>query len=180
MIIDETKRLNISLLERKDLEAARALHNEHSTLLQLHNPNHVTEQAQEKWFKSLCESQSSARYALYEKESQKFVGVFRSDRLDLRNGSVMIGLDIAIDQRGKGFSKEAYKWFLDYYFQHLRMHRVYLEVLESNEIAKSLYEKLGFSQEGILRDAVYRDGKYTASIVMSILSNEYLSIKGKK
>lgn len=177
MPIDETDRLNISLLERKDLEKARELHNEHSTLLHLHDATHVTEQRQENWFQSLGLSASSSRYALHCKSNGEFVGIFRSDRLDLKNGSVMIGLDITPSQRGKGFSKEIYRWFLNYYFHHIRLHRVYLEVLDCNTIAKTLYKQIGFVEEGVFREAVYRDGKYTDSLMMSILSHEYASNK---
>jgi RimJ/RimL family protein N-acetyltransferase len=62
---------------------------------------------------------------------------------------------------------------IDYGFCHLNLHRVHLTVLKTNDRAISLYEKLGFKTEGILRDEQFRDGRYVDVIVMGILENEW-------
>jgi RimJ/RimL family protein N-acetyltransferase len=53
------------------------------------------------------------------------------------------------------------------------MNRLYLLVLESNTIARALYDKVGLKTEGIQRKAVYKNGKYEDYIMMSILQEEY-------
>jgi len=40
-------------------------------------------------------------------------------------------------------------------------------------VAKRLYEKVGFKEEGIMREAIFRNGVYHDYVVMSILEDEY-------
>jgi RimJ/RimL family protein N-acetyltransferase len=74
---------------------------------------------------------------------------------------------------GKGVGKQVTHAVIDYGFRHLNLHRVYLTVLKTNDRAISLYEKLGFKTEGILRDEQFREGRYVDVIVMGILENEW-------
>jgi len=62
---------------------------------------------------------------------------------------------------------------LTFFFDKLEMNRISLKVLETNLGAKRIYEKLGFIQEGIERQAIYRDGKFIDYILMSVLRDEY-------
>ena len=62
---------------------------------------------------------------------------------------------------------------LDYVFGELRAHRLWLDVFETNRRAQHVYERLGFRREGILREAVFRDGEYHTQLLMSILDREY-------
>ena len=55
------------------------------------------------------------------------------------------------------------------------MHMVYLEVLESNDRAIHVYERLGFRIDGRLRQRIFRNGTYEDSILMSLLRSEYES-----
>ena len=166
-------RLLIRVMEREDINAARILHNDESTLFNLSDVEHVSEAQQEAWFTSVSTSRKSKRYSIIEAASGDFVGVFRIDMLDLINRSVCVGLDIMHEKRGKGFSKEIYKYFLEYYFLQYGIHRVYLAVLETNSVARNLYAKLGFREEGVHRDAIFRHGKYVDLIWMSLLRHEF-------
>jgi len=168
-----TKRLLVRILERRDLEFARLMHNEDSILLKLTDITHITEGEQERWFEELSLSTSSKRYVLLEKETNEYVGIFRADNIDSENRSACVGLDIVEVKRGRHFATEAYEYFFDYFFNQRGYHRLYLATLEHNYVALSLYKKLGFQTEGIGRDAIFRDGQYRNLVWMSILTNEY-------
>ena len=47
--------------------------------------------------------------------------------------------------------------------------RVELDVHADNARAISLYERVGFAREGIVRDAVYVDGEYRDAITMALI-----------
>ena len=64
-------------------------------------------------------------------------------------------------------------------FDTLNLNRVHLRVYAENLRAKRAYEKAGFLEEGRLREAVYKHGKYDDVIVMSILRSEWDQRKGK-
>jgi RimJ/RimL family protein N-acetyltransferase len=52
-------------------------------------------------------------------------------------------------------------------------HRLFLDVFVTNERARHVYESFGFRKEGIMRDAIYRDGAYHSLVLMSLLDSEY-------
>lgn len=58
--------------------------------------------------------------------------------------------------KGKGIATKATKAILAYAFQKLSLHKVYLNVDADNQIARHLYEKCGFVQEGYFKDDLYR------------------------
>mgnify|MGYP003950800219 FL=1 len=166
-------RLLIRILEHRDLDFARMLHNDDSTLLRLTDVEHVTELQQEQWFKSISTSKKCKRYTVLDAETERPIGVFRVDMIDLINKSCCVGLDIAPDMRCKGYAREIYSYFLNYYFLHCGFNRLYLAVLETNDVGKNLYASIGFKEEGLFREAVYRNGQYSDLIWMGILRRDF-------
>lgn len=169
---------HIRPIEKRDIEVVRLIHNDESVRMQLTDPTVVSVPQQEKWYESLCESETSSRWVLVRinphfPDAGVIMGVFRIDNHDIINGSVMVGLDVAPEWRGNGLSYWAYEFFFSYFFEHLCVNRIYLKVLETNEVARHVYEKLGFIEEGRERKAVFRNGKYVDYILMSILWDEY-------
>ena len=168
-----TDRLLIRIMERRDLEFARLLHNADDTLFCLSDIEQISEPQQERWFERLSVSAHSRRYTVTETATNDYVGIFRVDELDWKNRSVRIGLDITSKKRGRHFSYDIYFYFLDYFFNQCGLHRVYLATLKMNKRAQGLYEKIGFTIEGQSRDALFRDGHFQDRIWYSLLADEY-------
>ena len=78
------------------------------------------------------------------------------------------------DNFNKGIGYKATKEVLKYAFKSLNLHRVELEVFDYNPRAKAMYEKCGFIQEGIKRDALFLNDKFYNVFIMSILSHEFM------
>jgi RimJ/RimL family protein N-acetyltransferase len=75
--------------------------------------------------------------------------------------------------RGRGFGTEAARLVLDHAFGELALHRVDLNVLEFNEGAMRLYERLGFRRDGVLRHTVLVGGDWLNDVRMSLLEDEH-------
>ncbi|HNP99350.1 MAG TPA: GNAT family protein [Bacteroidia bacterium] len=88
-----------------------------------------------------------------------------------RQAEFAILLDEA--NRGKGYGKEACMQTLNFAFMELGLHRVYLKVRKDNTAAIKVYTKCGFTQEGILRDDLYKQGEFRDVLIMSVLSYEF-------
>jgi RimJ/RimL family protein N-acetyltransferase len=82
---------------------------------------------------------------------------------------ILIGPDSV---KGKGVGTAATRAMLQHGFGDLNLHRVSLTVLAGNARAIRVYEKVGFKREGLLRDAVYKNGGYQDLIAMALLSHE--------
>jgi RimJ/RimL family protein N-acetyltransferase len=168
-----TDRLEIRLIERRDIEEARCLHNDDNTLFRLTDIEHVTEAQQERWFDSMSTSSSAKRYVARERETGDLVGVFRLDRIDWKNRNACVGLDVVPSKRGRSYATEIYEYFFGYLFDQCGMHMLYLTTLAANDVAIGLYTKLGFVIEGRHREAVFRGGLFVDLICMSFLAKEY-------
>lgn len=80
---------------------------------------------------------------------------------------------------GHGIGSWAVQQTVDYAFSELHLHRLSLDVFSYNPRAQHVYEKAGFVQEGVLRDAIIdtADGSYADDILMAILEDEWRSRK---
>lgn len=90
--------------------------------------------------------------------------------------SVLIG-----DQEywGGGYGTDAMRTLLRYLFRQLGLHRVSLNVHESNARAQKSYAKNGFTTEGTLREWAYFDGRWVNAILMSVLDRDFEALAGK-
>lgn len=74
----------------------------------------------------------------------------------------------------EGYAAESCRLLLDYGFRELCLHKVWTEIYEFDEKKKKLYDSMRFSQDGLLRDNYWFDGKWWNSRILSILSSEYM------
>lgn len=80
---------------------------------------------------------------------------------------------------GHGIGTIVTKMVLQYAFEVLEVHKVYLRVLDYNTRAIKCYEKCGFIKEGIDREGALIDGVYHSDIYMGIIKSEYESLKNQ-
>lgn len=119
-------------------------------------------------------SSQSKSYMIIAKETGTPIGVTALIGIDLKNRNGECIIDIGEKPYwGLGYGTEALKLLLDYAFLEMNMHRVALRVFAFNERAIRLYEKLGFKQEGVSRQCMFREGKWHDIIHMGILQQEY-------
>jgi len=169
----ETDRLVISPISLSDSEEVRLIHNHPETLRWLSDSHLVSEKEQVDWVNSMIESRVSSRFVVRKKNDSRIIGVFRLDRYDRQNLSAEIGLDIAVSSRRQGFAREIYMNMFPYFFIELGLHRLSLITLASNIAAINLYESLGFTREGILRQVIRRETGYLDAYQYSMLTSEY-------
>ena len=139
---------------------------------------------EERWFEGASQRDPNEKplaIEMREGENWKLIGncgVFGIEWVQ-RTGElgIMIGEKSAWN---KGHGTEVMKLLLRHCFETLNLNRVYLRVYADNPRAKRAYEKAGFVEEGRLRQAVYKHGKYDDIFVMSVLRSEWSSRKKEK
>ncbi|KAF9073488.1 acyl-CoA N-acyltransferase [Rhodocollybia butyracea] len=111
------------------------------------------------------------------KDTSDWVGFICLFEAETKNRSAKVGLGLLPEFWGRGYAKQALCFIVDYAFQELALHRVALTVFESNIVARALYKKIGFVEEGVDRKANWVDGRWQDVIRMSILDEEWVALK---
>jgi ribosomal protein S18 acetylase RimI-like enzyme len=92
--------------------------------------------------------------------------------LDHPHGSLQLKR-IVVSRRGEGIGGAAMELIVDRGFSVHGAHRLWLDMVTSNDVARRTYERLGFVEEGVLRE-VWRNEEGRQSLsVMSILDREW-------
>lgn len=86
------------------------------------------------------------------------------------------GIGIMIGNKSywnSGYGSEAMRILINFGFQKLKLHRIFLDVYEYNKRAIKVYKRLGFKTEGIMKEANYWNGKFWNTYNMAILKQEW-------
>ena len=73
---------------------------------------------------------------------------------------------------GRGFATDAVRTACRYGFHHMRLHKITLTVVTENEAAHHIYRKVGFVDEGRLRQAFRREDGWLDKFTMGLLAGE--------
>lgn len=93
--------------------------------------------------------------------------------IDWVNRNAMIGYWIAGDYQGKGIMTRACTALISYAFETLRLHRIDIRCATGNAKSCAIPRRLGFSYEGILREAKWLYDHFVDLNVYSMLDREW-------
>lgn len=80
---------------------------------------------------------------------------------------------IAVRTANRGLGRTLLEHVMSRTFGHHRAHRLWLDVFDTNMRARHFYAAYGFREEGIMREAILREGEYHTLVIMSLLDREY-------
>lgn len=80
---------------------------------------------------------------------------------------------IVITKAGKGYGRSTLEQVLQKAFGEFGAHRVWLDVMEHNDRARSLYRSVGFVEEGCLRESVKTRTGFASMWLMSMVRSEF-------
>ena len=89
----------------------------------------------------------------------------------------LIGNEEAV--KGIPVAVEAMKNLYDFAFMHLKLHKVYGQIVASNKVMIKWQKYLGMKEEGLLREHLMINGELQDAVIMGILSEEYIASKKK-
>ena len=78
------------------------------------------------------------------------------------------------EYKGKGIAKQASILILEYGFKILGLNKIYLFTEIENLLAQKLFEKVGFSKEGVLRQDIISHGSFVDRIAYGFLREDWL------
>lgn len=127
-----------------------------------------------KWYSNAIMDNAKLHFSIVDKETNELVGMTGLLNIDRINHHAQFYLTIGNKKyRGKHLPDEVIPLVLEYGFSELELKKIYLYTLPNNDHARKVYERNGFTLDGILRQQVYCRGKQQDIFVHSILKSEF-------
>lgn len=161
--------IRLRAIEAADLETLRRWINDPETARYLAVSWPVSAQEQIEWFEQVRNDKAKTKLAI-DLVDGGHIGLLSLTNSDLLNRSVEIGITIgAAEHRGKGLASRALRLAVQVLFTRFNYHRIWAQILETNEACLNLFRHAGFEQEGILRESVYWNGRMVGKVIMAKL-----------
>lgn len=103
----------------------------------------------------------------------EIIGICGIENINYVNGDATLAMYMADEGRRKGVARLASGVLLDLAFDQLRLNRVTSCYRQDNEATDKLTGTIGFSREGIKRQAWFAGGQYFDAIAIGILASEW-------
>jgi RimJ/RimL family protein N-acetyltransferase len=109
-------------------------------------------------------------------DTGELVGTIGSHHAYPRHGRFEYGITIGADHRRKGYATEAVVLLLRFMFAERRYHKCEARVFAHNEASLALQRRLGFEEEGRLRDRVFLAGQHRDLIIMGVVAGKFAQL----
>lgn len=106
-------------------------------------------------------------------QGARLIGSVGHHRIDPLSRSVSIGywLDAAVE--GKGIMTRSCQAMLRYLFEERKLHRVEIRCATGNARSCAIPARLGFTREGVLREAEWVKDRFLDLVIWSLLESEW-------
>lgn len=170
----EGKRINLRAREDEDIPVFHRWYNDPEITRFLGNPFPAISLRQEQAIIERLDDDPNRRaYSIVLKDGT-LIGNCEINQLNWSARSCAVGIAIGEKQYwGQGYGGEALDLMLSIAFDGLNLHKVWLTCAAYNERGLRAYRRIGFREEGRLRDDRFVDGSYHDTVIMGILEHEW-------
>jgi RimJ/RimL family protein N-acetyltransferase len=113
------------------------------------------------------------RFVICMEGEHKAVGLVTVSDIDLINKSCSIANMVDPGCPGLGLGRKGLIMVIKYMMENLGIQRVSCKILEYNIASRKSVSKVGMKEEGVLRQAIYKNGKFHNIVCYSILKDEF-------
>ncbi len=103
----------------------------------------------------------------------KLVGLISLHNMNWTHSNVSMGYWLGEKYNGQGIMTAACETLISYVFTELKLHRMEIRCAEGNERSRAIAARLGFTQEGVIREAEWLYDHYVNHIVYGVLAREW-------
>lgn len=173
-----SNRIKIRAIEEADLSLIAQWRNNPEVYEYFYEYLPVSVRQQRGWWEKQLSDSSELNFVISNLDDTP-IGTVSIYHWDRRNRKAEWGRLIIADtkMRSTGIGSEIEALILEYSFEHMNLHKLYCEVLCSNEKVAAMHERFGFVKEGVLREHVFKAGSYADVTVLSMTEDEYKKSK---
>ena len=174
MIVGKT--VTLLPFDRKHVDLARSWVNQADVRSGTGMEGPVSELEHQNWYEQLMADRSHRLFIIAQGQGEAAapIGVVGLKNIKHRSRSAEFWIYIGNSEaRRQGLASEASQLMLEFAFNMLNLHTVYLAVLATNDGALALYRKLGFVHEGTGRERAFSDGRFVDLLSFSMTEDEF-------
>jgi len=155
--------------DSREKEMVRQWRNDDTIRQWMYHDHHITPEEHDKFLVDLATSPTKFLW-LGKDHNGRYLGIVSLSRVDLTNKNGYIGIYTRPDLKIWGTGQLILKTIKELAFDTIGLHTLRVETMETNENALRLYRKLGFEEEGRLKEYVHKEGCWHSVIVLSIIN----------
>lgn len=127
---------------------------------------------QQNWYRN-CDFQKELRCIIENKAVRHPIGYLSLTDIDWVNrcGSVSCKMRSGAQDRFKGDLEEALQLGIRYCFENQNLRRLEAMILKNNCFSLRIAKKVGFKEEGILRERCYKHGTWLDVVMLALLKS---------
>lgn len=115
-------------------------------------------------------------WSVFATDDDRYLGQVGIHQIHARSKVGRLGAVIASKgEMGKGYGSAAIRAVMDRGFGELGLHKLWLMVFRTNERGQRLYKRLGFVEEGLLREEYFHEGGWHDMARMGMLAREHVA-----
>ena len=167
------ERVDLRTVELEDLDFLKKNINDPKIRKYLDQNRPYNRMMEREFVENIGKKSDQVHFLITDAEDDEKIGMVSLMEINNTIGKAEIGLWITPEHQEEGYGTEASKLVTDYGFDELRLNRIFARVYDNNPRSISIWEKLDYRKEGILREAGFKEGKFVNLLIYGILKKEW-------
>ena len=171
-----TARLRLRELQPKDIPAANALFSDPQVMHYVGRPVHKSQEDTRRNIESnrlQFLNKEGVHWALTLYGDDCFIGSCCYWRLIREHHRAELGYDLLPRYWGQGLMYEALTAVLSFGFEVMELHSTEAQIDPDNIRSRRVLERLGFRQDGVIRENYFFEGRYTDTAIFTLLRRDF-------
>ena len=110
------------------------------------------------------------RLVIENKNNHQAIGLVDLFDFDPKNKRVGLGITIIKNAQNQGFGTQVIELMIDYVFNTLMIHQIYVNILSDNHKSVYLFKKFGFKKVGVKKDWILHQNQWHDELLFQLIN----------
>jgi len=170
-----TQRLRLRRFRVDDVDAMHACYGDAGAMRWWNTPPHARKSDTERSVRRSMVFAPWKRmvWAVAKGPEDRCIGMVNYHNADMDHRKAEVGYLLQPAEHGQGLAFEAMSAVVGFCFGEMGMHRLQAVIDPDNAASRGLAQKLGFRQEGVLRESLFLGGVWRDDVIYGLLAEEW-------